>query len=91
MQAFKEYWVKHHGFAHSQTTNKLVNEAAKDSARVSGQGRKILPALRTNQIAGFGGFCPLTSLKKNKLRYYVTMLIKSFVKLQIGLLPTSCH
>ena len=28
-------------FAHSQTTNKLVNEAANDSARVSGQGNKI--------------------------------------------------
>ena len=27
-------------FAHSQTTNKLVNEAANDSARVSGQDRK---------------------------------------------------
>ena len=53
-------------FAHSQTTNKLVNEAANDSARVSGQDRKIPPALGTNQIAGFGGFRPLTSLEKNK-------------------------
>ena len=50
-------------FAHSQTTNKLVNEAANDSARVSGQDRKIPPALGTNQIAGFGGFCPLASLE----------------------------
>ena len=53
-------------FPHSQTTNKLVNEAANDSARVSGQDRKIPPALGTNQIAGFGGFRPLTSLGKNK-------------------------
>ena len=53
-------------FAHSQTTNKLVNEAANDSARVSGQDRKIPPALGTNQIAGFGGFRPLASLEKNK-------------------------
>ena len=30
-------------FAHSQTTNKLVNEAANDSARVSGQDRKNRP------------------------------------------------
>ena len=45
-------------FAHSQTTNKLVNEAANDSARVSGQDRKIPPALGTNQIAGFEGFRP---------------------------------
>ena len=36
-------------FAHTQTTNKLVNEAANDSARVSGQDRKIPPALGTNQ------------------------------------------
>ena len=91
VQVLKENWFEHHGFAHSQTTSKLVNEAAKDSAWISRQDRKIPPALRTNQIAGFGGFRPLTSLKKNELRYYVTMLIKSFVKLQIGLLPTSCH
>ena len=38
--------------AHSQTTNELVNEAANDSARVSGQNRKIPPALGTNQIEG---------------------------------------
>ena len=56
-------------FAPLQTTNKLVNEAANDSARVSGQDRKILPALGTNQIAGFGGFRPLASLEKNKFPY----------------------
>ena len=28
------------GFAHSQTTNKLVNEAPNNSSRVSGQDRK---------------------------------------------------
>ena len=38
--------------AHSQTTNKFVNEAANDSARVSGQDRKIPPARGTNHIAG---------------------------------------
>ena len=53
-------------FAYSQTTNKLVNEAANDSPRVSGQDRKIPSALGTNQIAGFGGFCPLASFEKNK-------------------------
>ena len=51
-------------FAHSQTTNKLVNEAANDSARVSGQDRKIPAVLGTNQITGFGGFRPLASLEK---------------------------
>ena len=57
-------------FAHSQTTNKLVNEAANDSAWVSGQDRKIPPDLGTNQIAGFGGFGPLARLEKNKKRYF---------------------
>ena len=51
-------------FPHLQTTHKLVNKAANDSARVSGQDRKIPPALGTNQIAGFGGFRPLTRLEK---------------------------
>ena len=59
-------------FAHSQKTNKLVNKAANDSARVSGQDRKIPPALGTNQIAGFGGFRPLASLEKNKSSYGCT-------------------
>ena len=64
-----------HRFCSFTTTNKLVNEAANDSARVSGQDRKKprdndsllkkLPALGTNQIAGFGGFRPLASLEKN--------------------------
>ena len=53
-------------FPHPQTTNKGMNEAANDSARVSGQDRKIPPALGTNQIAGFGRFRPLASLEKNK-------------------------
>ena len=53
-------------FCSFTTTNKLVNEAANDSARVSGQDRKKLPALGTNQIAGFEGSRPLVSLEKNK-------------------------
>ena len=61
--------VKITGFAHSQTTNKLVNKVANDSARVRGQDRKKLPALGTNQIAGFGGFRPLASLEKDKFSY----------------------
>ena len=56
-------------FAHSQTTNKLVNEAANDSARVSGQDRKIQPALGTNQIAGLGGFRALASLEKKVMLF----------------------
>ena len=69
-QVLKEKWFKITCFAHSQTTNKLMNEAANDSARVSGQDRKKPPALGTNQIAGFGGFRPLASLEKNKKTYF---------------------
>ena len=64
-------------FAHSQTTNKPVNEAANDSARVSGQDRKIPPVLGTNQIAGFGGFLPLTSLEKKKKNYWMRFFLIS--------------
>ena len=69
--SFKRKMVLNHRFCSFTTTNKLVNEAANDSARVSGQDRKKLPALGTNQIAGFGGFHPLASLEKNnnKLGY----------------------
>ena len=59
-------WLKITGSAHSQTTNKLVNKAANDSSRVSGQDREKQPALGINQIAGFGGFRPLASSEKNK-------------------------
>ena len=54
-------------FAHSQTTNKLVNGAANDSTRVSTQDRKIPSAVGTNQIAGFGGSRLLASLEKKKI------------------------
>ena len=56
--------VKITGFAHSQTTNKLVNKAADNSARVSGQDRKKLPALGNNQIAGVGEFRAVASVEK---------------------------
>ena len=49
------------GFAHSQTTNKLVNKAVNDSARVSGHDRKKPPALGTNQIAGYKRVTGVTS------------------------------
>ena len=56
-------------FAHSQATNNLVNEAANDSARVSGHDHKIPSTLETNHIAGFRGFRPLASLGENNLLY----------------------
>ena len=65
-QVLKEKWLKITGFAHSQTTNKLVSKAANDSAGVSVQDRKKPPALGTRQIVGFGGCHPLASLEKNK-------------------------
>ena len=73
-------------FARLQIANKLVNEAANDSTRVTGQDRKILSALGTNQIARFGGFRPLASLEKNKFPYvsariypYVCRICNSYV------------
>ena len=70
--SFKRKIVLNHRFCSFTTTNKLVNEAANDSARVSGQDRKKLPTLGTNQIAGFGGFRPLVSLEKNNSHYRST-------------------
>ena len=52
-----------------------MNKAANDSARVSGQDRKKLPALGTNQIARFRGFRPLASLEKNKCIYYTDKIL----------------
>ena len=50
---------------------KLVNEAANDSAQVSGQDRKKPPApAETNHIAGFGGFRPLASLGKKMFTHF---------------------
>ena len=40
-----------------------------DSARCSGLDKKIPPAPGTNQIEGFVEFRPLTSCKKDKLKY----------------------
>ena len=61
-------------FAHSQTTNNLVNKAANDSAQVSGHDRKIPSTLETNHIAGFRGFRPLASLGENNLSVSYTHL-----------------
>ena len=61
--------VLNHQFCSIMATNKLVNEAPNDSAQVSGQDRKKLPTLGTNQIAGFGGFRLLASLGKNNIAY----------------------
>ena len=36
-QVLKENWLKVTGFAHSQTTIKLVNKAGNDSARLAGK------------------------------------------------------
>ena len=66
-QVLKGKLLKIIAFAHSQTTNKLVNKAANNSTWVSGEDHKIPPTLGTNYIAGFGGFHPVASLQKNKL------------------------
>ena len=63
-----------------------MNEAANDSARISGQDRKIPPALGTNQIAGFGGFRPLASLEKYiyNLGKYVALFRRGWNKAPTG-------
>jgi len=73
--SYKRKMVLNHWLCSFTTTNKLVNDATNDSARVGGQDRKKLPALRTNQIAGFGGFRPLASLKK-KIKISIFLLYK---------------
>ena len=62
--------VKITGFARSQTINKLVNKAANDSGRVSGQDRKKPSALGTNKIAGFGRFSCRSHAQKN-IKVYI--------------------
>ena len=49
----------------------LQSSSRNNSARVSGQDRKILPAHLTIQIAGFGEFRALTNLEKIKYPYDV--------------------
>ena len=67
-------------FAHSQITNKLVNEAANDSTWVNGPDRKISPVLGTNHTAGFGGFHPFASLEKNKQGIFLHNYFKNLTK-----------
>ena len=64
---------------HFSVANKLVNEAANDSARISEQDRKKLPALGTNHIAGFGAFRPIASLEKINYSYCIFMYIFKFM------------
>ena len=56
--------VKIYRFCSFTNKKQTVNKAANDSARVSGRDCKKLPALGTNQIAGFGEYSPLASLEK---------------------------
>ena len=52
-------------FAHSQTTNKHVNEAANDFPGLAAKIVKYRPLSEPNLIAESGGFRPLSSLEKN--------------------------
>ena len=61
-----------------------MNEAANDSARLSGQDRKKPSVLGTNQIAGFGGFRPLARLEKNKNTYSLDGASLSNCRLEHG-------
>ena len=71
-QVLKEKWLKITGFAHSQTTNKLVNEAANDSAPVTGrQDRKKTASCRNQSDCRIWRIPPARKLKKNKLQYHL--------------------
>ena len=48
------------GFNVTRLKKPLQSSSHKNSARVGGQDREKPPAHRTNQIAGFGEFRPLT-------------------------------
>ena len=63
VQVLREIWFENDGFC-SFTNNTQTS---------SGQDRKIPPALRTNQIAGFGRFHPLVSLEKN-IEFFVNYI-----------------
>ena len=89
-QVLKEKWLTITSFAHSQTTNKLVNEDANDSALVSRQDRKKLPALGTNQIAGFGGFRPLSSLEENKCYIFTLICYLDITSSNVNLFTDNC-
>ena len=54
-----------HGLVRLVTQNAKLPARSVDSVD-HGQDRKIPPAPGTNQIAGFGSSCPLTSLEKKK-------------------------
>ena len=62
--SFKRKMVKITGFAHSQTTNKLVNKAANDSAQVSGQDRKKTARSRNQSDCKIWGIPPARKLRK---------------------------
>ena len=62
--SFKRKMVKITGFAHSQTTNKLVNKAANDSARVSGQDRKKSARSRNQSDCRIWRIPPARNLRK---------------------------
>ena len=62
-------------FAHSQTTNKLVNEAANDSARVSGQDRKIPPLSEPIRLQDLEDAARSQAWKKIKRMLYTYLYI----------------
>ena len=86
-QVLKEKWLKITGFAHSQTTNKLVNEAANNSARVSGQDRKKTARSRNQSDCRIWRIPPARKLKKyiyisltfsGPLQFHIIIISHSF-------------
>ena len=64
-QVLKEKWLKTTRFAHSQTTNKLVNEAANNSAQVSGQDHKKTAQSQNESDYRIWRIPPACKIKKN--------------------------
>ena len=68
--SFKRKMVLNHRFCSFTTTNKLVNEAVNDSARVSGQDRKNCPLSEPIRLQDFEDSAPSQAQKKNKTCYF---------------------
>ena len=65
--SFKRKMVLNHRFCSFTTTNKLVNEAANDSARVSGQDRKKTARSRNQSDSRIWRIPPARKLRKKEM------------------------
>ena len=68
-QVLTEKWFKNHSFAHSQITNKLVNEAANASAQVTLADKtvKYRPLSEPIRLQDLDDSARSQALKKNQI------------------------